>query len=68
MKITPQYEMQEKKILDIFQKMSWEEQYTIIGCLRAFADHNHKRVRVEEQAARIRQPSSKVIRFPAVAQ
>lgn len=68
MNITPQYEMREKKILDIFQEMSWEEQYTIIGCLRAFADHNHKRVKAEEQATRTRQPSSKVIRFPAMAQ
>jgi len=67
MDITPQYEMREKKILDIFQKMSWEEQYTMIGSLRGFANLNYNRLKAQETEASTCQTFGKVIQFHAAA-
>ena len=60
--ITPELKVKEQKILDIFKRMTWEEQYVVVGYLSEFADRNYaNRLRTNQGGV------SKVIPFPVAA-
>ena len=65
MNLSSGYEKQERKILDIFLKMNWEEQHLIAGMLLALARENYAQIKAAERAAHTCQTSGKIIQLPA---
>ena len=65
MNLSPGYEKQERKILDVFLKMNWEEQHLIAGMLLALARENYAQIKAAERTAHICQTSGKIIQLPA---
>lgn len=64
---TPEYERKEQKILDIFLKMNWVQQYAMATSLRIYADQSYKQAKAVEREAATCRTSTKIIQFPAVA-
>jgi len=58
--ITPELKMKQQKILDIFKKMSWEEQNVVVGYLSEFAYQSYANRTHGNQGG-----ACKVIQFPA---
>ena len=59
--ITPELKAKQQKILDIFKRMTLDEQYIVVGYLSEYADQNRmKNIRRNLGGA------SKVVLFPAV--
>ena len=65
--ISPGYEKKEQKILDIFQGLSRDEQFLMVGVLHGFAHKNREKQIEQEYAARTCQKSAKIIQFPVAA-
>ncbi len=60
--ITPELKAKEQKILDIFKRMTLDEQYVVVGYLSEYADQNRM-----ENTHRNLSLGGKVIQFPTVA-
>lgn len=65
--ITPELKMKEHKILDIFKRMTWEEQNVVVGYLSEFAYRSYQQAKSTEGEVQTYQTSAKIINFPAVA-
>ena len=60
--ITPELKMKQQKILDIFKRMTLDEQYVVVGYLSEYADQNYMK-----SIHRNLGGAGKVVQFPTVA-
>lgn len=60
--ITPELKMKQQKIMDIFKRMTMDEQYVTVGYLSEYADQNYMK-----DIHRNLGGGGKVVQFPAGA-
>ena len=60
--ITPELKVKQQKILDIFKRMTLDEQYVVVGYLSEYADQNYMKGIHRNLGG-----GGKVVQFPTVA-